>query len=189
MKSERFTPLYEWLSSFPDITQNEALVISRVKMWGQQGCFESYTRMAKFLKMDRGTVIRVVKKCVDKEYLLRLDDTKNKRFLHFNHDRFTPELMKGGGVAPPVESAGGGVAPPEVVAPRHPTIYSQDRKRHKRSLKQDEFTEETKFLTEGMTIQPDISRATQLQNRRREIRTQGDRLLAEERKHAETPEL
>ena len=170
--TERFTPLYEWLSSFPEISQNEALVISRVKMWGQQGCFESYTRIAKFLKLDRSTVIRIVKQCVDKEYLLMEKKGKAKRFLWFNHDRFTPELMKGGGSLPPVEAQGSGTTPPVVVAPRHPTIYSQDRKK--------QISIQREFLADSMTTQPDISKTTELAQRRELIRAQAVQLIKEE---------
>ena len=187
--TERFTPLYEWLSSFSDISQNEALVISRVKMWGQQGCFESYGRMAKFLKLDRSTVIRTVKKCLAKEYFFVTRPSNTKRILHFNHNKFTPAIMRGSGRLPPVEAVDGGSVPPVgggreppdggsvppvVVADCHPTIYSQDSKRQTKQLFEN--------FAEIMTTQQDISKTTQKAQRLELIRTQAEQMKKEDAK-------
>lgn len=177
--SERFTPLYEWLSSFPDISCNEALVISRVKMWGAAGCFESSARMAKFLKLDRSTVIRTIKKCLMKEYLIVLRQSNTRRILYFNADKFTPAIMKGSGRLPPVEARGSGsvppagsTVPPVVVAGCHRTIYSQDKKKQTKQLSEN--------LAECMTTQPDISKTTRMAQRRELIRSQAKQLKKEE---------
>jgi hypothetical protein len=177
--ADKFTPLYEWLSEYRDISLNEALILSRVKMWGNRGCFESYARMAKFLKMDRSTVIRTVKNLLQKDYLIVLHQTRSKRILYFNADKFTiplskssgrvpPVAAKGSGNLPPAEAPTGGTVLPEVVAQCHPTIYSQNNRRN------------IGKLSESMTIQ-DMSRA-ELKQRKQKLSTQCKLLLNETKK-------
>lgn len=199
--AEQFTPLYEWLADFPKISLNEALLISRVKMWGQRGCFESSARLAKKLKLNRRTVVRTLGQCLIKDYLLVLRESKRRRTLYFNYDFFTPDIMKASARLAPVDppdsdteslaTAGGSDRESPVgdtesplsdreslalVTESHPTISSETSTKKTRQLFEN--------FAEVMTTQPDISRSTQMANRLAAIQAQAKQLKTEEAQDA-----
>jgi len=89
--SERFTPFYEWMAQWKDLNLSEALVLSRIKMWGNAGCFESYKTLSEKLKLDRRTIIRAVYKLISMG-LVKIeykDRAKQKKILKFDHTILT----------------------------------------------------------------------------------------------------
>lgn len=87
--AEHFTPFYEWAAGSKELTLAEALVLCRIKMWGNAGCFERYSTLAERLKLGQRTVIRAVmslrkKGLINVKYL---DRAHQKRILKFNFDR------------------------------------------------------------------------------------------------------
>lgn len=88
--SERYTPFYEWIAEslyLKDLKLPEALVLCRVKMWGNAGCWESYRTLAKKLKLSERTVIRAVGVLLSKELILRKKKGKKEKRLYFNFNR------------------------------------------------------------------------------------------------------
>jgi len=87
--AEHFTPFYEWVAELEDLTLAEALVLCRIKMWGNAGCFEKYSTLAKMLKLGQRTVIRAVMSLREKDYIKvkYLDKACQKRILIFNFER------------------------------------------------------------------------------------------------------
>lgn len=84
--AERFTPFYEWVAESLDLTLPEALVLCRVKMWGNAGCWESYKTLAKKLKLSERTVIRAVGALLSKKLIKRVKKGKKEKRLYFNFD-------------------------------------------------------------------------------------------------------
>lgn len=87
--AEHFTPFYEWVAGLEDLTLAEALVLCRIKMWGNAGCFEKYSTLARMLKLGQRTVIRAVMSLREKDYIKvrYLDKARQKRILLFNFER------------------------------------------------------------------------------------------------------
>jgi len=84
--SERFTPFYEWVAEMivkKKLKLPEALVLCRVKMWGNAGCFEAYSTLAEKLGLGERTVIRAVSELISKGLIERRKKGNEKR-LYFN---------------------------------------------------------------------------------------------------------
>lgn len=85
--AERFTPFYEWVAEsvvLKELKLSEALVLCRVKMWGNAGCFESYSTIAKKLKLSERTVISAVMVLISKNLIERKKKGKREKRLYFN---------------------------------------------------------------------------------------------------------
>jgi len=97
--TELYTPLYEWVAECTDLTLREALVLCRVRMWGNNGCFESDATLGKKLKLSRATVKRAIKSLLDKTPPLiektHRDKKKQKRILKFNFQLTNLPLFDG----------------------------------------------------------------------------------------------
>ena len=94
----RFTPLYDWVME-SELSQTDALVFTRVLMWGERGCFESSATIAKRLKMTPRSVQRIIKGLVHKEWLAVLPLTKYKRIIYPDPRRLTAgPLFRGLGI-------------------------------------------------------------------------------------------
>ncbi len=110
----------------------QALVLSRIRMWGNAGCFESYMTIAIKLKLDRRTVIRAVKSLIKKELITVLYETKQRRILFFNNKIFTNMPLFGSKKVVPEshqspnsgvsQTPAGVIESPEVVSQSHPII-------------------------------------------------------------------
>lgn len=87
--SEHYTPFYEWAATRKDLTLPEALVLCRVKMWGNRGCFEKYSTLAEVLKLSRRKVIQATISLLEKGYIKReyKDKAKQKRILLFDFSK------------------------------------------------------------------------------------------------------
>jgi len=95
---ERYTKLYDWVME-SELSQPEALVFSRVLMWGDRGCFESAATMAKKLKMTPRSVQRIIKRLVHREWLAVLPESKHRRTIYADPKRLTAgPLFRGLGV-------------------------------------------------------------------------------------------
>ena len=184
----RYTPLYEWMSSYPDISHNEACVLSRVLMWSykknkfdfHRGCFESYSRIGLYLKLDRRTVIRTIKSLIKKEYLLVVYENKRKRVLYFNERKFrlplefasvTESLSK--------KSASVTESPPSVteslalVSGCHPTMIVTNN-----TIDIDDVKQKINSLSEVMTI-TEKETHTETDLKRRKLLAQCEQLKRE----------
>lgn len=84
-----FTPLYDWVMADPELTQSEALIVCRVLRWGENGCWESNSTIARGLKMTPRGVRKIIKRLVHKEWLAPLYPTKRKRILLIDPQRLT----------------------------------------------------------------------------------------------------
>ncbi len=82
--SEHYTPFYEWAAGWIDLSLPEALVLCRIKYWGNAGCFESYATLAQVLKLGQRTVIRAVMSLHDKDLIKIVRQGKYKRTMFFN---------------------------------------------------------------------------------------------------------
>lgn len=85
--SERYTPFYEWVAEL--VVSNmlklpEALVLCRIKMWGNAGCYEAYSTIAKRLGLGERTVIRAVGVLMSKKLIYRKKKSKREKRLYFN---------------------------------------------------------------------------------------------------------
>ena len=85
--AEYYTPFYEWSAEWNELTLPEALVLCRIKDWGNAGCFEKYSTLSKKLKLGQRTVIRAVMSLQDKNLIKIEHLTKQKRILKFNFER------------------------------------------------------------------------------------------------------
>lgn len=148
-KKTTFTPLYDWLAEREDLSLLEKLIICRVLRFGEGGCFESYSTMAKAFHVDRSNLIKNIKSLVKKQWLAPLYETKYVRVLWVDPDRFSvgplfdlPAVQKarGSGAKPPVndsdgggfEPSGSGAKPPKVVVQNHLSIerYNKNNNTH-----------------------------------------------------------
>ncbi len=82
--TEFYTPFYEWAANWDELSLPEALVLCRIKYWGNAGCFESYARLAQVLKLDRRTAIRAVTTLHEKDLIKIVRQGKYKRTIFFN---------------------------------------------------------------------------------------------------------
>lgn len=87
--SEHYTPFYEWAAARKDLTLPEALVLCRIKMWGNRGCFEKYSTLAEKLKLSRRKVIQATISLLEKGYIKReyKDKARQKRILLFDFSK------------------------------------------------------------------------------------------------------
>lgn len=154
-----FTPYYEWAANMKDITLPEALVLCRVYMWGNAGCFESYATLAKNLKLCRRTVINAVAVLEQKKYVRIEYLSRYKRTIFFNFQRTNlPIFDKKSGAfnSLPAKQSSASNSPsgeshaPVVVNDVHHTIYY---------TRQDEIKEKTiENLSKEMTIQTGLTK-------------------------------
>lgn len=82
--TEFYTPFYEWAANWDELSLPEALVLCRIKYWGNAGCFESYARLAQVLKLNRRTTIRAVTALHEKDLIKIVRQGKYKRTMFFN---------------------------------------------------------------------------------------------------------
>ena len=82
--SEHYTPFYEWAARWDELSLPEALLLCRIKMWGNAGCFESYATLAQVLKIGQRTVIRAAMSLHEKDLIKIVREGKYKRTLIFN---------------------------------------------------------------------------------------------------------
>lgn len=85
--AERFTPFYEWVAELvveEKLLLSEALVLCRIKMWGNAGCFEAYSTIAEKLGLGERTVIRAVSVLMSKKLIYRKKKSKREKRLYFN---------------------------------------------------------------------------------------------------------
>ena len=144
--AERFTQYCEWMAEWDELTLPQALVLSRIKQWGNAGCFESYNTLSKRLKLSRRTVIETVVFLLEKELITRnyRDKRKQKRTLVFNFDRTNLPIFDNKVVREMHQLPKKVVREPhQVVREVHPNISS------KRQNKEE--TEEMIFASSEMT--------------------------------------
>lgn len=85
--AERYTPFYEWVAELvlsKELKLPEALVLCRIKMWGNAGCWEAYRTLAKRLGLGERTVIRAVSELMSKKLIFRKKKGKREKRLYFN---------------------------------------------------------------------------------------------------------
>lgn len=82
--TEYYTPFYEWAANWDELSLPEALVLCRIKYWGNAGCFESYATLAQVLKLGQRTVVRSVMSLHEKDLIKVVRQGKYKRTLFFN---------------------------------------------------------------------------------------------------------
>lgn len=99
MDAVTFTPLYDWVAKRKDLTLMEKILICRILRWGDSGCWEKYSTIARFYGVNRCTVIRAIKSLVDKEWLLPPLPDGRIRILYINPEKLTP-----GPLFPPEEA-------------------------------------------------------------------------------------
>jgi len=88
--SELYTPFYEWAAAWLELSLPEALVLCRVKRWGNGGCTESNETLSRVLKLSVPTVKRAIKTLLKKEVIKnesRKLRGRKQRLLLFNFER------------------------------------------------------------------------------------------------------
>ena len=138
--AERFTPYYEWAARWSELILPEALLLCRLKMWGNEGSFESNRTLARVLKLSVPTVKRGIISLLNKTPPLIIrkyrDAAKQKRVLIFNFQRtdlpLFDSLNRGQG-EPGLDKTGVKVSPnqgqrePKLGSPRPPTRHNKKR--------------------------------------------------------------
>lgn len=155
--TEFYTPFYEWAAGWINLSLPEALVLCRIKYWGNAGCFESYATLAQVLKLGQRTVIRAVMSLHDKDLIKVVRQGKYKRTLFFNFSNTNLPLFD------------------KKVMPHRPKVVPQCQKvmpeRHMINHKNQEKTKEKILLTsELMKPGKKLSVAAKEKNRQRLIK-------------------
>lgn len=165
--AERFTPFYEWVAEnieLKELTLPEALVLCRIRMWGNAGCFESYSTIAKKLKIGQRTVIRAVSVLLTKKLIERKKKGKREKRLYFNFQWTGLPLVDGKSMPERhSESAGKSTdyarAAQTTMPERHTTISS---------TRQEEIKETVEILADLLTTQ-NRPLSKREQNKRRQL--------------------
>jgi hypothetical protein len=134
-RKDRYTAYLEWIAECDDFDLPEALVMSRVAQW-PEGCWESYSTIAKKVKLDRRTVIRAVARLIGRGYVVCRKRGRRQNVLMVERSKWVnmPLCRPKGSVSQTPPAAGGSVTEtpgsvresPKVVSESHPNIYSID---------------------------------------------------------------
>lgn len=150
--AERFTPFYEWVAKMvikEELKLSEALVLCRVKMWGNAGCCEAYSTIAKRLGLGERTVIRAVSVLMSKNLIERKKKGKREKRLYFNF-QWTGLPLVDGKSMPERHSEGAGKSADyaklaQATMPERHTNIS--------STRQEEIKETVEILADLLTTQ------------------------------------
>lgn len=165
--TERYTPFYEWVAGLvisDELKLPEALVLCRIKMWGNAGCWEAYRTIAKKLGLGERTVIRAVSVLISKNLIYRKKMGKRQKRLYFNI-HWTGLPLVDGKPMPERHSECAGKstdyarAAQPTMPERHTTISS---------TRQEEIKETTELLADLLTTQAQPISKREF-NRRRQL--------------------
>lgn len=168
-----FTPLYDWVAARGDLSLLEKLIICRVLRYGEGGCFESYSTIAKAFHVDRRQLIRTIQSLVKKQWLAVLTREKNGRVFYREY-WVNPDMFSAGPLfdLPAVRESRGGLKPPadvskspEEVVSDHPSIHVSSYNKNK-----DKIQQEIKFLSEVMTDKAKPLSGQSFERRRQRVR-------------------
>lgn len=156
--TEFYTPFYEWAAGWIDLSLPEALVLCRIKYWGNAGCFESYATLAQVLKLGQRTVIRAVMTLHEKNLIKVVRQGKYKRTLFFNFSNTNLPLFDKK-VVPQRHKSGQEVVPqcPKLMPERHMINHTR----------QDKTKEKILLTSEMMKPKNKTSIAAKEKNRQR----------------------